>query len=135
MAKERSVCRWHRLRYPHVGTRQWPFNGSLLTQGMEGSIPEGRWRWVWTHHSPFPGLLPSALVLRSRSCPSEGMVSEVPTPPLKCQVQTSIPCYVSELSSVPNQSQPDLLLIDLISSYRERGQGGRDGADQEPTRQ
>lgn len=47
------------------------------------------------------------------------MVCEVPTPPLKGQAQTSIPCYVSELSSVPNQRQPDLLLIDLISSYRE----------------
>lgn len=55
--------------------------------------------------------------------PHEGMVSEVPTPPLKGQAQTPIPCYVSELSSVPNQHQPDLLLIDLISSYRERGQG------------
>lgn len=49
-------------------------------------------------------------------------------------MQTSIPCYVSELSTVPNQRQPDrlLLLIDLIFSYQRAGRGWGDSVDQKP---
>lgn len=63
--------------------------------------------------------------------------SVIHPPLLKGQVQTSMPCYVSELSSVPNQRQLDLLLllIDLIFSYQRAGRGWGDSVDQKPTHQ
>lgn len=79
--------------------------------------------------------LPWTLLLHSLPSPDVSLSFQRPgfwdpPPLLKSQVQTSIPYYVSELSAVPNQRQPDLLLlllIDLIFSYQRAGRdwGGR----------
>lgn len=86
---------------------------------------------------PSPGLpLPFLHSLLNPEVSSQRIGVRNPLPLLKGQVQTSIPCYVSELSSVPNQRQPDLLLlIDLIFSYQRAGRGWGDSIDQKPTRQ
>jgi hypothetical protein len=72
--------------------------------------------------SPHPtdSLSAFAFIFKYRSHPAKmrGLRS---TPTTEGPSPTSIPCYVSELSTVPNKHQPDLLLliIDLIFSYRE----------------
>lgn len=97
--------------HTHIGPFSAQRTGILFSSGRWELDP-----WTWIFPSPFV-FSPKAWIWD----PSH----------FQGQIQTLIPCYVSELSTVPNQ-QPGppsysllflLLLIDLIFSYQRGGWG------------